>query len=124
MFDENTRNILSERQARLKRCIEETCKFVDRYTADTYQLFTGEGYNLCAYKATRALNSRLKKLLRLVPTMKIVIQDDIFTVVQQGMLDVREKYEHCGADESEVTWMIEYAVDKLFQNLREVRLNE
>ena len=110
-------NVLIEaKRQKLVEKIEKVCDWVDKRDADSYQLFQSEGYKADAYRATKALNSRLKTLLRRIPSLKLIDQGDIYDIIIEGMEEVRQKHERCGADESEVSWIIDDAVDMVFKH--------
>ena len=124
MMNDKTKELLAQRQAHLREKIEDVCKWIDNvYTADRYQLLNGyfstKDYSYERYRATRALNSQLKKLLRKIPNMKVIDREDILAVVMQGMEEVMNNpdYSDCGSDSSEVCWCIEDAVEDLYERL-------
>ena len=108
--------LIAFKREQLKQRIEYVCEWIDRtHNADRYQLFQSDGYKVLAYRATKALNSQLKKMLRRIPNLKIVCPYDIAKVVLSGMEEVRDKHNECGADGSEVRWVIEDAVHKALE---------
>lgn len=115
MTDERMKQEIDNGRTNLKNKIDLVCRCIDRLSADSYQLFQSDGYKGKSYRATQALNARLKKLVRQVPTWKVIHPSDIATIIHQGMLSVREKHAECGADESEVTWIIEDVIEKLLK---------
>ena len=100
------------------RCVmieaaNQTCKKVDRFNADSYQLFSEPAS--MQYHAVRALNSRLKKFVKMIPKLNIISEFHITQLAELYMEDVRVKYGDVGADESEVRWMIEFAIEYFFK---------
>lgn len=99
----------------LRDSVEKVCKFIDNHCdAYRYQLFQGDDYRRETPEAVRNLNGQLKRMLRKIKTLPLMPVHKVQEIVIEGMQDVRDKYGNCGADESEVRWVIEDVVEQVF----------
>lgn len=108
---------IEEKQKELVNCIEEVCKIVDRCDGDSWQLFTHSITMTENKRATKALNSRLKVMLRKIPNLKVISPVSIETIITTGMDEVIDKYNDLGAETSEVYSLCYSALKKLFEKL-------